>query len=369
MKNLVNDIGKKKLLIILAGIVGFIVLIIVFLLIYNSLFVKTSYKDIENKILVAAQKYYKDNPTLLPKDDTQEVSITDKTLTSAGYLKSMNELTKDIKNANCNASVMINYAGGDYRYTVLLDCGENYSTKTLVSYIKNNVEKVTSGAGLYNLNGELVYRGENPNNFVKFSGKTWRIVKIENDKAVLILNEKNERTVWDDRFNTERNRTDGINDYNVSRIYETLNNIYIKEELITSSNKKLLSSFVVYTGKRLAADAYNDGSIEKSTFLNNQYIGLLPLYDYLNASVDTNCLTSLTASCTNYNYLNHYEYSWWTVTADAANTYKAYRVSSTGEIDLIKAATNGYVRPVVHLAKDVIYNGGDGTEQNPFIIK
>ena len=50
---------------------------------------------------------------------------------------------------------------------------------------------------------------------------------------------------------------------------------------------------------------YNDGSIEKSSLLEKQYIGLLPLYDYINASIDTNCNSALTESCTNYNYLNH----------------------------------------------------------------
>lgn len=364
-----KDLGKKKLYMIMGGIVGLVILIIIILLIYNAIFGKTSYKDIENKVLNAAKAYYSDNSTLLPKNETEEVTTTDAALTAAGYLKSMSELTKDMKGVTCTATVIVNYSGGEYRYTPLLDCGSAYSTKTLTTYIKDNETRVYTGAGLYDLNGELVYRGENPNNYVKFSNKIWRIVKIENDQVVLILNEKNERTVWDDRFNTERNRNDGINDYSVSRVYEKLTEIYKGNTLFNKDTKNMLTSYSLYTGKRYEKDAYNDGSIEKATFVENQYIGLLPLYDYINASVDTNCTSATTESCRNYNYLNHFDYNWWTLTADASNSYKAYRISSDGTISSMRANSNGYARPVIHLAKDALYAGGTGTATDPYTIK
>ena len=175
-----KNMGKKKLLMITGGILGLLVLITIILLIYNAIFGKTSYKDIENKVLKAAQKYYSDNQSLLPQNEQEEVSTTDASLTAAGYLKNMNDLTKKMKGVTCSAKVVVSYAGGEYRYTPLLDCGTNYSTKLITSYIKEKETKVYSGEGLYDLNGELVYRGENPNNFVKFSGKMWRIVKMIN---------------------------------------------------------------------------------------------------------------------------------------------------------------------------------------------
>lgn len=364
-----KDLGKKKLLMIAGGIVGIVVLIVIILLIYNAIFGKTSYKDIENKVLNAAKKYYSEHSELLPKNENEEVTTTDASLTSAGYLKSMSELTKKMKNVSCTATVMVSYAGGEYRYTPLLNCGNAYSTRTLVSYIVANEQKVIDGTGLYDLNGELVYRGENPNNYVKFSGKKWRIVKIENNQAVLILNEKNNRVVWDDRFNADRNRSEGINDYNVSRVRENLNDLYQGDTLFTKDNKNLLTIHNLYIGKRYESDIYNDGSIEKSTLLENQYIGLLPLYDYINASIDENCSSVTTNSCINYNYLNHFEYNWWSLTADAANTYKVYRISSDGTIETLRASSNGYVRPVIYLAKDALYVSGTGTETDPYTIK
>lgn len=365
MKNL----GKKKLLIIMGGIVGIVILIIIILLVYNAIFGKTSYADIENQVLNAAKEYYSDNSSLLPQDETEEVTTTDASLTAAGYLKSMSELTKDMKGVTCTASVIVSYAGGEYRYTPLLDCGSAYSTKTLTSYIKDNESRVYSGSGLYDLNGELVYRGEDPNNYVKFSGKMWRIVKIENDQVVMIANEKGERNVWDDRFNTERDRNDGINDYTVSRIYEKLTEIYQGDTIFNKNTRNLLAVHTLYTGKRYESDSYNDGSIEKATLVERQYIGLLPLYDYINASIDTNCSSATTESCTNYNYLNHFEYNWWTLTADASNTYKVYRIDSSGTIETIRANSNGYIRPVIYLAKDALYVSGTGTESDPYTIK
>lgn len=364
-----KDLGKKKLLLIMGGMIGLVILIIVILLIYNAIFGKTSYKDIENKLLKAAEKYYSENEGLLPKSELEEVTTTDAALTSAGYLKSMAELTKGMKGVTCTASVVVSYTGGEYRYTPLLDCGSSYTTKTLTSYINDNVERVYTGSGLYDLNGELVYRGENPNNYIKFADRLWRIVKIENNQAVMILDEKRERTVWDDRFNTDRDRNDGINDYTVSRVYEEITKLYDENTIFNKNNKNLVAMHSLYLGKRYESDMDNDGSIEKATFMEKQYIGLLPLYDYINASIDTNCNSALTTSCTNYNYLNHFNYNWWTITADASNSYKVYRISSDGEIESIKAGANGYIRPVIYLVKDAVYVGGTGTESDPYTIK
>lgn len=120
-----KNMGKKKLLMITGGILGLLVLITIILLIYNAIFGKTSYKDIENKVLKAAQKYYSDNQSLLPQNEQEEVSTTDASLTAAGYLKNMNDLTKKMKGVTCSAKVVVSYAGGEYRYTPLLDCGTN----------------------------------------------------------------------------------------------------------------------------------------------------------------------------------------------------------------------------------------------------
>ena len=122
------------------------------------------------------------------------------------------------------------------------------------------------------MNGDLVYRGDNPNNNISFAGKKWNIVKIENGQLELILNEKSTRVTWDDRFNVERNQDDGINNYSVSRANDYLTNLYNSDELIKNDDKLVVTAHNLYIGKRSIDVSYNDGSIEKSETLENKYI-------------------------------------------------------------------------------------------------
>ena len=368
MKDLIQDIGKKKLLIIIGSIVGVIVLIIVILLLYNAFFKKNSYASVENQVLEAAINYYEDNPKLLPRNINDEVSINSTTLTAGEYLKNLSELVPD-ENVNCTATVTVTNINNNYRYVTKLKCGEVYSTKTLVDKVKEDSPVVISGQGLYEMNGELVYRGDNPNNNVKFADHNWKIVKIENNQVMLILNDKYTRVTWDDRFNNERNQDDGINDYSVSRINDYLTNLYNGDSLFDDKEKLIIAAHNLYIGKRSEDINYNDGSIEKSVVLENKYIGSLPLFDYINASLDTNCYSASTKACANYNYLAGFDYNWWTMTGDSDTTHKVYRVSSNGKVTTSRAVTSIYVRPVIYLAKDAIYVNGNGTLDNPYIVK
>ena len=365
-----KSLGKDKLLKIAIGIIAAVVVIIIVLLIFHAITgKKNGYSDIENKVLKAAQKYYGENKELLPQRENEQISIDDISLTSLGYLDNMADMLKDKENVTCSAKVIISYNNGSYRYTPLLDCGDAYKSQTLASYIESKEERVYSGTGLYDLNGEYVYRGEDPNNYIKFSGHMYRIVKISNQKAVLILNERYERTVWDDRYNANIERSDGINDYKVSRVRELLDRVYTENRLISNNDKSLVSAHNVYIGRRNEADNYNDGSIEQSEVLESQYMSLLPLYDYINASTDANCTSAITNSCANYNYLNAFDYNWWSATGDAGNTHRVYRIDDNGEIDNSRAASYGYIRPVIYLVNDALYVSGNGTLDNPYIIK
>lgn len=368
MRDLIDNIGKKKLLIILGSIVGAIVLIIIILLMYNAFFKKNTYASVEDKILNAAIEYYNDNNNLLPKNVNDEVSINSTTLTAGDYLKNLDEIVPN-KDVSCTATVTVTNINNNYRYVTKLKCGDVYETKTLADAIKANNPVVISGQGLYELNGGLVFKGDNPNNNVSFGGHNWRIVKIEDDQVVLIFDEKLARVTWDDRFNSERGQDDGINDYTVSRVNDYLTNLYNSDQIFSANNKLVVSSHNLYVGKRSADSSFNDGSLEKSEVFENKYVGLLPLYDYLNASLDSNCQSANTQSCANYNYLAGFGYNWWLMTGDSETTHKVYKVSTDGKLLLSRAATSVYARPVVYLAKDAVYVSGNGTVDSPYTIK
>ena len=369
MKNLINDIGKKKLIIIIGAFVGFIILIIILLLVIHALNSKSlTYNQVETKLTEAAKKYYTKNKDLLPQNDGGQTSVDDVTLTASDCLKPIGDLINSKEGVVCTGKVLISYVSGKYRYTPLLNCGDNYKTETLVSYITKNENRVFEGQGLYDMNGELIYRGENPNNYIKFSNKLYRIVKIVDNKAVIILNERFARGVWDDRYNIDRNRDEGINDYSVSRMKTRLSEILNEGNLISKNDQTMLFIHDLYIGKRSETDNYNDGTIEKSTIDSNQYIGLLPLYDYINASIDGLCESAITKNCSNYNYLGNFDYDWWTITGDSSISYRVYKVTS-GMIESSRTSSNYFIRPVVMLVDSTLYAGGTGTETDPYLVK
>lgn len=366
MKEKLQKIEKKKLIIV--G--GFLVLVIVILFggafVYNKFFYKRSYEEIETIMLEAAKTYLKQNPEELPQNINDTISLSEDELVASENMKSISEYLKD-ETSTCSGNVNVTNINGKYRYATFLNCGKTHTTTTFIDHIQKTVPIVENGNGLYNINDELVYRGDNVNNYITFSGKTYRIVKFTDEQAVIIYTEKLESTEWDDRYNIQKEDSSGINNYSVSRIREYLDNLYKGNNLISKKDKLLVTAHNLGIGKRNANDTDKTGNTENQIILENQFIGLLPISDFLNASLDINCTTTTSPSCTNYNYLAKYNYNWWSITANSEDTYKVYRIQRTAQTT--NASNSGYARPVLYLAKDAIYSSGDGSKKNPYIIK
>lgn len=366
MKEKLQKIEKNKLIMIS----GFLFLVIVILFggafVYNKFFYKRSYTEIENIMLEAAKTYLQQNPKELPQNLNDTISLSEDELVASENMDSIAEYLKDEASA-CSGTVNVTNINGKYRYASLLDCGKKHTTTKLIDYIQKNVPIVESGNGLYNINNELVYRGDNVNNYIKFSGKTYRIIKFSNEHAIIIYTEKLEGIEWDDRYNIEKEDISGINDYSVSRIREYLDNLYKGTELISNENKLLVTAHNLGIGKRNESDTDKSGSLENQIILENQFIGLISINDFLNASLDNNCTTTTSRSCINYNYLSKYKYNWWTMTANSTDSYKVYRIQSTAQTT--PASNTAYVRPVLYLAKDAILVSGNGSKEKPYTIR
>ena len=371
MKEIIDRIGIKKIITIGVFFIGIIIVTIIGALIYNKFFYKKTYNEIESIMINAATNYYEENKSKLPSNSGDSININADTLINKEYMKSFNDYLKD-KEASCTGSINVTKVNKQYRYTPLLECDKDYKTETLVEVIKKKNKLVTSGDGLYELNNELVFRGEEPKNNIEFVGYSWKIVKITDDRLLLILNEpinEDEPRAWDDRYNNQKDDDCGINDYPVSRIYEFLKSLYNGKQLFNNEDKLLITNYDLYIGKRKDEDRDKSGSLEKSRILENQYIGLLPAYDFMNASLDTNCNRTDSFSCKNYNYLTNYLKNWWLLTGDASNTYKIYKNSNHNNIFTVSANTEAYVRPVITLVSDAIYISGNGTTNKPYKFK
>lgn len=242
---------------------------------------------------------------------------------------------------------------------------------------QNNI--VTNDAGLYQVNNQYVFRGETVNNYVKFSNRIWRIVKIDsNNDIVLILdNYFSFMHNWDDRYNENTNYNSGYNEYSKSRIKDFFNDMYNDSLNSKESNKNVLltkSSVKKIVDYNLCVDKASVNQELKNNYgcsvtLNNVKIGLLTLSDYINASLDSSCKNSDSRSCQNYNYLAKKSGSWWLATANSENNTDVYMVASRGRIFTSKASRIAYIRPVIHLSKNIKYTSGNGTENKPYVIE
>lgn len=366
---------NKKLIIMLASVIGVVVVLIIVIMLFTAGggTKKLNYDEIEEKILTAGQNYYADNEDKLPETGT--ISLDADTLVSEGYLNDISKYTDE--NVTCDGTLYVTKNPSGYSYRVKLDCGKEYSTNTLKNKIMNDV--VTTGSGLYevqqvNPNNNsttetvYIYRGDNVNNYVLVGDYYWRIVKAyENGEIAVLGDSALLRDLWDDRYNVDTNKYRGINEYEVSRLYDTISREVVGADDGYLRIKSLITTHTACIGKRNLDDTSRDGSSECSETLENQYFSLLPAYDYLNASLDTNCNKTRDASCYNYNYLSSDFNQWWTITGVADNTQDVYFVNGT--IGTTYASQTMPVRMYAHLDANTTYVSGSGTHEDPYIVK
>ena len=323
----------------------------------------------ESRIKNAAITYYKKYPDKLPKENGGKISISADELVNAGNLKSLDKLLD--KGLTCTGSVNVSNNNGYYLYQPIVECSDDYKTNLLYKKILENNNVVESGNGLYKMDEDYVFRGEKVNNHVRFAGLDWVILRINNDNTIkLFYADDIEEAVWDNRYNTIEKKSVGKNDFNVSRIKDRLNNYfngYYDSVKLSDTDKALV------VPKRLCIGARNP----KSTILNDSVecsktteealpFGLILPYEYAIASLEPTCKSIYDVQCINYNYLVSFS-DIWTATANSENTYEVYSISGIAE--LFTASEKTEPRFVANISSDALYNSGDGSVSNPYIIK
>ncbi len=368
---------RKRMMIVFGAVLGIILLILLILFIMSLVTSKKySYQEIENIMKNAAIKYYDNHKGRLPQNNEVVEAVDDDILVRNEYMKPLSEYLKE--GVNCLGKVEVDYNNGSYIYTPYLECGKAYSTTELFKKATESKNLVVTGYGLYNINNEYVYRGENVDNYISLDGSTeeqslWRIVKFtQTGEAILVKNTEENASYWDNRYNATTTYRTGINDYAISRMKDNLKKMYFsndeKEKILTKKAREKLVVFDQCIGKRAADYTANDNSAECSVRAENQRIGLLTVSDYLNASTDVNCNAVYARSCQNYNYLRGYK-DWWLATALTEDTNNVYYVNKGGYIAKSNASSMFYIKPVVHLSSKAMYTGGKGTITDPYKIR
>ena len=364
-----KEMDKKTLWWLIGGLGGIVVLILILNLasrVSNPSYV--GYETVEENLVEAAKRYFNDNQILLPSTTGNSSMVTLNTLVVGEYIKPLNKYLKN--GDSCDASVSVTKLTTDYDYTPYLNCGADYTSVELYKRVLEDNTITTSGAGLYGIDYEKVFRGEVKNNFVSLNNKLWRIVKIDsNNNVVLISNFNTDIYEWDDRYNQELDSNDGINNYELSRIKDAIEADYNGNELLTEYEKSKVVYLKACVGGRGYKEEGHTADVECKTLTETEVpVRLLTVGEFIEASIDANCKIVGDKGCTNYNYLLDKNYSFWSMTKGEKDSSQVYVISNNG-ISESRADISRQVRYVISLSPKAFYEKGSGTEQDPYIIK
>lgn len=211
---------------------------------------------------------------------------------------------------------------------------------TLAKVILRDNRVTEKENGLYKDEDGYIFRGTVYNNYVKFSGRLFRIIKVNNDNTIKVAS-----------LDSQAVLAYGDNsDYKTSNIYNWLNKTNKEHSGIYQDTIPAVEEFLVKTP--WCKDELINNSIECSSEKGEDYFTLLTLEDY----VETLGKNS---------YLNIKKNLWLLGrNTDGSNLY----VTNSGTV----VATDNYEAygtvVVFTLRKDIKITGGKGTLKDPYII-
>ncbi len=275
--------------------------------------------------------------------------------------------------------------------------------------LKKNV--VTTGDGLYvdnTVDGRYVYKGANPNNYIKLGNDLYRIISVEKDGTIKVIRRKSIGGIaWDDDSNKRisfnsadfcsaqsnckswgsNTTTLDSNGNNVTQMPREVNgtlknlpekdaslNTYLNNDFYNDLSSDIKSLILERTWN-VGPIAKNQTNLSESIKEESAYkwkgkIALMNASDYIKASTNSECTSvstySSNSSC-HWNSFEHnylYDYKSWTVSPLSGSVYSVFYIGGTGETN---AGNRHIVRPVFYLSSDIKLNG-EGSEANPYTI-
>ena len=261
------------------------------------------------------------------------------------------------------------------------------------------------------VDNNLRYIGANPNNYVYFNCddynnpnsntcELWRIIGVFNDNSHGISGEKLVKLIRNDSLGRIAWNSDNTNDWSTASLQTTLNGDYLNGSGSYASsgikNDTTRNMIANVTWKLGGSSTYND--VTPSMFYERERgttvysgrpttwqgkIALMYPSDYgyaTSGGATTNrdaCLAqalynwgSLSYSdCNNNDWIFNDDYQW-TLTPNSSISYNVFGVFLSGYVDRSYIANGSLgVRPSVYLTSNVGISGGDGTMNNPYILK
>ena len=292
---------------------------------------------------------------MTPETYNEESSANDYTGRPAGemslYTSSMNSSESNRYRLRMYVTEEYNPQGdgGGLQFSVQINVYGKDGEKPL-SAGETIIENLTSG-DTYDDGVDTFITGENPNNYIWYSGKLWRAVSVNNEaNTTKLVTQWNISSIF---YDYDSGAFEG------SQMEDWLNDTTVDGFL---GNLRDYEDFIVTDAVWDATiDSTGSGNITRpnGTTTVTDAVGLLNIYEYQssnNGGADS--------------YLNNGLY-WWTLTP--YNVWQLYVINYNGEAGYSNYYTscsfgNG-VRPSINLKSNVKIVGGDGTEENPYRLE
>lgn len=208
--------------------------------------------------------------------------------------------------------------------------------KYIAQTIKENSGIAYENDGLYMNGSEFVFRGNVDNNYLSYSDKVWRIVKINQDGTIkLVLNEDASTEIYS-LTNT---------DYQSSDVYNYLNNDFL-------TTLKDVDKYV--SDMTVCSDMINDlANITCDNKIEKQKVGLIDVNDFTTSIVNDKT------------YFNTESAIWMINPSDEGKMWVVYNNKLTK--DVINERYG--IRPVIILNSDIKIESGEGTITSPYVLE
>ena len=302
--------------------------------------------------------------------------------------------------------------------------------QTVINFnVKGNIKKklltprdltknvVTTGDGLYadtTEEGRYIYRGANPNNYIKLGSDMYRIISVESDNTLKVIkngsigtkafdeakarystnstdycNEDRGCKVWGSKTTTldssgknvtQMPREVGGTLYNLPDKEATLN-IYLNNDWynsLSSNVQNIVVSHMFNVGVTEGSETSLANTItQEQTYKWLGKVGFMNVSDYIKANNNVDSCGTLSLNQSNYSTCKTTNwifasfastYSWIIAPYSGSSTYFVFFVSSEGYPSGINAGGGRGVAPVLYLSFNISF-WGDGTSDSPYTVE
>ena len=303
-----------------------------------------------NNIKAAAKKYMLEN-TDDDKYHLNTTCITIKMLQNKGYLEKGNiKNPKEGKNFDVNKNYVkaeYDFDKSQYVYEFTDSCENKNVIPVSETILKNNPIKIINKEdGLYETTDSYVFRGANPNNYINFNNKKWRIVSIDKETMMIKIIDlsDNQKQISENGIIKDLN-----DDFETGTTYNTN-----REKINT--NSKWNSNVIKELDSSLTIK-----SVEKQSNSFNT-ISLLTLGEYVDASLDKDCYK--TNNCTSYLLTGK---TYWLL--NQTNDNNQWYVNNN-KLESTTTDSKLYnVYPCLYLKLNTEISSGNGTIETPYELK